>query len=376
MLKRYGVGVRTYLDHAATSPLRPAVGEVLAEALLAGGNPSSLHRTGQHARRRLEEAREELAAAVGAEPSEVVFTSGGSEADTLAVLGSRWARPERPRLLISAVEHPAVAEARAHGAELLGVDDEGRVLAEEVEMLDPLVALVSVMHVNNETGTRQPIREWAEHAHRVGAWFHTDAVQALGHVLVDFHDSGADLMSLSAHKIGGPVGIGALLVRRGTAVAPLGLGGRQEGRLRSGTQPVALAQAFAAATTMATAGLEQEAARLTGLRDRLRGLCLALGGQLNGAQDAAPHIVNVTFPGTRAEDLLFLLDEAGIDAAAGAACRAGVQAPSEVLLAMGRDEAAAAAALRFSLGHDSTGADITRLGEVLPGILGRARTAK
>ncbi|MDO5065776.1 MAG: cysteine desulfurase family protein [Propionibacteriaceae bacterium] len=369
--------MRTYLDHAATSPLRPEVAEVLAEALQLGGNPSSLHRTGQLARRRLEEAREELAAAVGADPSEVVFTSGGSEADTLAVLGAGRARPERSRLLISAVEHPAVAESRGHGAELLPADPEGRVCPREDDPLDEQVTLVSVMHVNNETGTIQPIDRWVEQAHRVGAWFHTDAVQALGHLPVHFHDSGADLMSLSAHKIGGPVGIGALLVRRGLTLAPLGLGGRQEGRIRSGTQPVALAMAFAAAATVATTGLVPQAARLGELRDRLRRLCLDLGGQLNGAADAAaPHIVNVTFPETRSQDLLFLLDQAGIDASAGAACQAGVQGPSRVLLAMGRDEMAASSALRFSLGHDSTAADLVQLAEALPEALQRARAAR
>ena len=368
--------MRTYLDHAATSPLRPVAGEALSDALQLCGNPASLHRSGQLARRRLEEAREEIAAAAGADPGEVVFTSGGSEADTLAVLGSRRARPERPRLVISAVEHPAVAEARAHGSEVIPVDGEGRVLDDGVQLLDEEVALVSVMQVNNETGTQQPIQQWADHAHRVGAWFHTDAVQAFGHVPFHFHDSGADLVSLSAHKIGGPVGVGALLVRRGIAVAPLGLGGRQEGRLRSGTQPVALAQAFAAAATAATTTLMQEMRRLTAMRDRIRDLCTGLGGELNGAADAAPHIVNVTFPGTRAQDLLFLLDEAGIDAAAGSACRAGVQGASQVLLAMGRDEVAATAALRFSLGHSSTEADLVQLAEVLPVILSRARWAK
>lgn len=364
--------VRTYLDHAATSPLRPEVGEMLLAALLKGGNPSSLHRTGQLARRDLEEAREELAEAVGADPGEVVLTSGGSEADTLAVLGASRARPERRRVLISAVEHPAVAEARGHGAELLPVDAEGRVSAAATELLDDRVALVSVMQVNNETGTIQPVGQWADHAHGVGAWFHTDAVQAFGHVPVHFHDSGADLMSLSAHKIGGPVGIGALLVRRGLPLVPVGLGGGQEGRVRSGTQPVALARAFARAATLATAALAGETDRLTGLRDDIRDLVVGLGGQLNGADGAAPHIVNVTFPGTRAQELLLLLDEAGIDAASGAACRAGVQGPSEVLLAMGRDEEAATSALRFSLGHSSTAADVAHLAAVLPGILHRA----
>lgn len=368
--------MRTYLDHAATSPLRPSARQALLAALDEWGNPASPHRTGQRARRLLEEAREELAEAVGAHPSEVVFTSGGSEANTLALLGSRSARPERPRCLVSAVEHPAVLTLRALGAEVLPVDAEGVVVPTSLTASEDTVAVVSVMMVNNETGAIQPIADVAERAHASGAWFHSDAVQGLGHVPVRFADTGADLLSLSAHKIGGPVGVGALLVRRGIRLRAAGLGGGQEGGVRSGTQTVALARAFAAAATEAVATLRQEMPRLTRLRDAIRALVLQHGGTLNGPERAAPHIVNASFPGVRAQDLLLLLDEAGIDATAGAACRAGVRGPSEVLLAMGRDEATAASSVRFSLGHTSGEADVTHLAEALPRVLDRARGAR
>lgn len=340
------------------------------------GNPASPHRTGQRARRRLEEAREELAEAVGAHPNGVVFTSGGSEANTLALLGSRGARPERHRCLVSAVEHPSVLKARDLGAEIVPVDAEGVVVPACLPELDPTVAVVSVMLVNNETGATQPIADVADRAHACGAWFHSDAVQGFGHVPLHFADSGADLMSLSAHKIGGPVGIGALIVRRGIRPRAVGLGGGQEGGVRSGTQTVALARAFAAAAAEAVTSLTEEMPRLSRLRDVIRSLVLQHGGTVNGPDRAAPHIVNASFPGVRAQDVLLLLDERGIDVAAGAACRAGVRGPSEVLLAMGRDEATAASSVRFSLGHTSTAADVARLAEVLPDVLRQARGAR
>lgn len=364
--------MRTYLDHAATSPLCLVARERLVEALEALGNPSASHRSGQLARRRLEEAREELADAVGAAPSEVVFTSGGSEADSLALLGSRYARPERPRLLISAVEHAAVAGARRFGAEVLPVDGDGHVLAEGLGQITDDVTVVSIIKVGNETGVVQDLDPWVERAHGRGAWVHTDAVQALGHVPVDFRGDGVDLMSLSAHKVGGPVGIGALLVRRGVTLAPAGLGGEQEGGIRSGTQSVALATAFAAAASQAVRELADEAPRLAGLRDRIRDVVAAAGGVLNGAGEAC-HIVNASFPGARSQELLLLLDQAGIDASAGSACRAGVSAPSDVLLAMGLGVEHAGSALRFSIGRTSTATDVARLAAVLPGVVERSR---
>jgi len=365
-----------FLDHAATSPLRPEALEAFVEASRIVGNASSLHRSGQRARAALEEAREELAAAVGAHPSEVILTSGGSEADTIAVLGGWAARRDAglPRCLVSAVEHPAVADAVARGAEVLPVDGDGLVdLGRAATLVDASVGLVSVQWVNNETGVVQPLAAVRSLAR--DTWLHSDAVQALGHVPVDFAASGLDLMSLSAHKVGGPVGIGALLARRETTPAAVGLGGGQERGVRSGTSPVALAAAFARAASLAVDELATEAGRLVDLRDRIVALVVGLGARLNSREGGAPHIVNATFDGVRADDVLFLLDQLGVYASVGSACRAGVHQPSEVLLAMGRSLEDATSSLRFSLGHTSTGADVEALEVALPQALDRARGA-
>ncbi|MBK7821256.1 MAG: cysteine desulfurase [Tessaracoccus sp.] len=377
-----------YFDHAATSPLRREALEAWTEAAGVVGNPSSLHRPGQRARAVLEEAREEMASAVGAHPSEVIFTSGGSEADTIAVLGGWQARrAERPRCLVSAVEHPAVLGAVARGAEVIPVASSGVLGLEVVErMVDEVVGVVSVMAVNNETGVVQPVDEIARLAASAGAWMHSDAVQALGHMPVDFAASGLDMMSLSAHKIGGPVGIGVLLARRDVVPRAVGLGGGQEREVRSGTVPVALAAAFARAASLAVAELADEALRLMALRNRIAGMVLAVGGRLNSLHalppdrhgcrpDGAPHIVNVTFDGVRADDLLFLLDQRSVHASVGSACRAGVHQPSEVLLAMGRTADEATQSVRFSLGWTSTEADVDLLAAALPDALARARAA-
>lgn len=366
-----------YLDHAATSPLRPEALAAWTEAAGIVGNPSSLHRPGQRARAVLEEAREELADAVGAHPTEVVFTSGGSEADTIAVLGGWEARrAERPRCLVSAVEHPAVLGAVARGAEAIPVGADGVLdLSAAGRLLDDAVGLASVMAVNNETGIVQPVDEVVRLAARAGTWVHSDAVQALGHLPVDFSASGLDMMSLSAHKIGGPVGVGALLVRREVAPLPVGLGGRQEREVRSGTVPVALAASFARAASLAAAELTAEAPRLAALRDRIAAIAAGVGGRLNSGPDGAPHIVNVTFDGVRADDLLFLLDQRGVHASVGSACRAGVHQPSEVLLAMGRTADEATQSVRFSLGRTSADGDVDLLAAALPEALARARAA-
>ncbi len=364
-----------YLDHAATSPLREQARQVLVAELELLGNPSSTHRAGQRARRRLEEAREELAEALGASPSEVVFTSGGSEADAIALIGSQAARPQRHRVLVSAVEHPAVRGMQARGAQLLPVDSSGIVTDEGWRLVDENTAVVSVMAVNNETGVILPLERLVTTAAAHGAWSHSDAVQALGHIPIQFHASALDLMSISAHKIGGPVGIGALLVKRGIVPAAIGPGGGQEADLRSGTVPVALAASFATAARQAVAELTTESARLSALRDQVCALVLGSGGRINGG-NCAPHIINATFPGLRAADLLFLLDAQGIYASAGSACRAGVQQPSEVLQAMGVELADASASVRFSLGHSTTADDIDYLAQRLPAAVEQARTAR
>lgn len=363
----------TYLDHAATTPMRPEAIDVYLEHASLIGNPSALHRPGQRARRVLEEAREELAEAVGAHPTEVIFTSGGSEADSIAVLGGLAARrEERPRALVSAIEHPAVLGAVRHGARTIPVSRTGVVDVDAARAaMDATVGVVSVMLVNNETGIVQPVDEVAALTEASGAWLHIDAVQALGHLALDFGATPAQLMSLSAHKIGGPVGVGALLCRRDVAPLPIGLGGGQERDVRSGTSAVALAASFARAARLAVANLDAEAARLRGLRDGIAEVCSVAGATLNSSAAGAPHIVNATFPGVAADDLLLLLDHRGIHASVGSACRAGVHQPSEVLLAMGRSLEEAGQTLRFSLGATSSEADVEALADALPEALGR-----
>lgn len=365
-----------YLDHAATSPMRPEAVEAFVEAASLVGNPASLHRPGQRARAALEEAREDLAAAVGAHPSEVIFTAGGSEADTIAVLGGWEARRDdgRTRCLVSAIEHPAVAGAVQRGAEALPVTPAGLLDVEAASgIIDANVALVSVMAVNNETGLVQPVEEVRALAHAAGAWMHSDAVQALGHVPIDFAASSLDMVSLSAHKVGGPVGVGALLARRDVAPRAIGLGGGQERGVRSGTQAVPLAAAFARAARLAVEELGAEAPRLAKLRDQVASIAIGLGARLNSAPDGAPHIVNATFDGVRADALLVLLDQQGVHASVGSACRAGVHQPSEVLIAMGRTVDEASQSLRFSLGRTTTPADIERLAEALTVAVEQAR---
>lgn len=370
--------IRTYLDHAASSPVVPEAAAAMAEWLGRPGNPSSLHASGRAARRALEDARESLAADLGARPADVVLTSGGTEANNLALLGVGGA--ERPELAISAVEHPSVAAVRGRraGVVVLPVRGTGHLdLDRAAALIGERTALVSVMWVNNETGAVQPVSEVARLAHAAGALAHSDAVQAFGHLAVDFAASGLDLLTVSAHKLGGPVGIGALVVRRGVTLAPSGFGGGQEARLRSGTVPVALAAGFAAASRVAASRREEEAARLSVLRDRvIAGAVAAVPGtRANTVESCGPAIVNLTFAGVRADDVLLLLDAAGFDASTGSACTAGVHQPSEVLLAMGRTLDDASASLRFSFGPDSSAETVDALLAVLPGVVERARAA-
>lgn len=380
------VSARSYLDHAASAPMVPEAVVALTAHLGRPGNPASLHSSGRSARRVLEDARDEVAEMLGAQPSEVVFTSGGTEADNLAVQGAWRARPEgriglRERIIRSAVEHPAVADTMDALAgenadvQVCPVDADGvlRLNALGVLLAVPTM-LVSVMWTNNETGSCQPIPEVVAAGHGAGAWVHSDAVQAIGHVPVDFSDSGLDLMSISAHKFGGPVGIGALFVRRELPLRAYAFGGGQERDLRSGTQPAALAAGFAAAVHRAVADLEIESRRLEALAERLRFAVGHWGGVINGRPDS-PAIVNVSFPGARADDVLMLLDAAGIDCSTGSACTAGVHQPSPVLLAMGRGETEARESLRFSFGWNTIAGDLERLEAALPEAVERARQA-
>ncbi|MBX7445395.1 MULTISPECIES: cysteine desulfurase family protein [unclassified Arthrobacter] len=383
-----------YLDHAATTPLSPEALAALTRELARTGNPSSLHASGRRARRAVEDAREALAAAAGAHSSEVIFTSGGTESDNLAVKGLYWSRvaedPARRRILCSAVEHHAVLDTvewleRHEGAEVtwLPVDGDGVLdldaLDAELSREPGTVALVTVMWANNEVGTIQPVRRIVELAHAAGVPVHSDAVQAFGSVPVDFKGSGLDAMSVSGHKIGGPVGVGALLLGRSVKLTPVQHGGGQERDVRSGTLDTASIAAFAAAAETVTAALPAEAARIAALRDRLID---GISGDipeavLRGAvgDGRLPGNAHFTFPGCEGDSLLFLLDLAGIESSTGSACTAGVPRPSHVLLAMGLDEETARGAQRFSLGHSSTEADVDALLAALPGAYARARQA-
>jgi len=358
------------------------------------GNPSSLHGAGRRARRAVEDAREMLAAAAGAHPSEVIFTSGGTEADNLAVKGLFWARhdenPRRTRILCSAVEHHAVMDTvewleRHEGAEAvwLPVDAEGAVQLDAVQrelQRDPdSVALVTVMWANNEVGTIQPVAEIVELASRYGIPVHSDAVQAFGSVPVDFRASGLAAMSVSGHKLGGPVGVGALFLGRAIKLTPVQHGGGQERDVRSGTLDTPAIAAFAAAAEAVTANLDAEGERISRLRDRLiAGVRDAVpDAVLRGApgDDRLPGNAHFTFPGCEGDSLLFLLDLAGVESSTGSACTAGVPRPSHVLLAMGLDEDTARGAQRFTLGHSSTDADVDALLKALPEACSRARQA-
>ncbi|MDV3221648.1 cysteine desulfurase family protein [Intrasporangium sp.] len=388
-----------YLDHAATTPMLPAALAAMTEQLTRVGNASSLHRTGRAARRVVEESRERIAKAIGARPSEVIFTSGGTESDNLAVKGTYWARrdadPARTRLVVSAIEHHAVLDCveflvRHDGAKVTWVEptSDGFVEPEAVRRAieqDPgSVALVSVMWANNEVGTIQDVRSIAAVAHEHDVPFHTDAVQAVGHLPVDFAASGADLLSITAHKLGGPIGVGALVARRDARLVPLSHGGGQERQLRSGTLDTPAIRGFAAAVVAATGALDTEIARLEGLRDQLleRALGLDLGIRPGGYWQAGDHErrvpgnAHLLIDGCDGDSLLYLLDAAGISCSTGSACQAGVPQPSHVLLAMGISEGDARGALRLSLGHTSTQSDVDEVIEALPAAIERARRAR
>ena len=384
-----------YLDHAATTPMLPDAVSALSAELTRTGNPSSLHTSGRAGRRVVEEARERLAGALGARPSEVLFTSGGTEADNLAVKGLFWARrtaePARRRLLVSSVEHHAVLDpafwmAEHAGAEvvLLPVDGDGvldtAALAAELAEHGSRTALVSVMWANNEVGALQPVQEVVALAHRHGVPVHADAVQAVGQVPVDFAASGLDAMTVTGHKLGGPGGIGALVARRGLELTPVQHGGGQERGVRSGTLHAPLAASFAVAAQQAVATMPDFAARVERLRDRLVAAVLERvpGARLRGPAQRSlrlPANAHLTFDGCEGDSLLYLLDSAGIEVSTGSACQAGVPQPSHVLLAMGLTEDEARGALRFSLGHPSVDADVDAVLEALPAAVDRARAA-
>ena len=382
-----------YLDHAATTPMHTEAIEAMTAALATVGNPSSLHTAGRDARRRLEEARESLAARLGARPSEVIVTAGGTDSDNLAVKGIYWARrdgdPKRRRIITTAVEHHAVLDAvgwlaEHEGAEitLLPTEADGSVLPSalrEALTAHADVALVSVMWANNEVGTINPVTELAATAAEFGVPMHSDAVQAVGQLPVDFATSGLSAMSITAHKFGGPTGVGALLLRRDTGCVPLLHGGGQERDVRSGTVDVAGTVAMAAAADISVGSLQESATRLRGLRDALiDGVLRSIDDVvLNGARgdQRLPGNAHFTFRGCEGDSLLMLLDAGGIECSTGSACTAGVAQASHVLLAMGADPELARGSLRLTLGHTSTHEDVEAALRVLPAAVARARQA-
>ncbi len=377
--------------------MRDVAREAWLETSARVGNASSLHGEGRAARAVVEDARERIAAALGAHPTEVIFTSGATEANNLALKGLAWSAPRGARLVTSAVEHHAVLDParwlhrqEGYGLAELPVDDTGVVslaaLRHEVDHAkrrDP-VALIAIQWVNNEVGAIQPLAQVIEAAGEVPV--HSDAAQAVAHLPVDFGASGLTSLAVSAHKLGGPVGVGALLVRRDARLTPVIHGGGQERQVRSGTLDAAGIAAFAAAVDEAVAGREAQAARLGAWRAQLvAGIVAAVpDAVVAGAHPSAspgigeghaPHIVHAVIPGAPAEALLFLLDQAGIAASSGSACTAGVVQSSHVLLAMGHSEARAAQALRLSLGHTSTQDDVEAVLALLPEAVDRARRA-
>ncbi|WP_217547642.1 cysteine desulfurase family protein [Streptomyces sp. GbtcB6] len=382
-----------YLDHAATTPMLPEAAAALTAQLGVTGNASSLHASGRKARRTVEESRETLAEALGARPSEVVLTSGGTEADNLAVKGLYWSRrdadPARTRILASPVEHHAVLDAvhwlgehEGATAEYLPVDTYGRVhpeaLREAIDRNPDDVALATVMWANNEIGTVLPIRELAAVANEFGIPLHSDAVQAFGQIPVDFGSSGLAAMTVSGHKVGGPYGIGALLLGREYTPVPVLHGGGQERHVRSGTLDVPAIASFAVAARLAAERREWFAREIGTLRDALvDAVRTAVPDAILGGDpvDRLPANAHFTFPGCEGDSLLLLLDAQGIECSTGSACTAGVAQPSHVLLATGTDPDLARGTLRFSLGHTSTQADVEAVAKAIGPVVERARAA-
>lgn len=382
-----------YLDHAATTPMLPEALEAYVATARELGNASSLHAPGRSARRRVEEARERVAAALGARPSEVIFTGGGTESDNLALKGIFWARrsaePGRVRLVASEIEHHAVLDAviwlAEHGGaqvSWLPVDQLGRISVEALREICQAhhdeIALVTAMWANNEVGTVQPVAEVAAAADEYHIPVHTDAIQAVGQLPVDFAAAGVAALSVTGHKLGGPVGVGALLLRREVECTPLLHGGGQERDVRSGTLDVPGVVAFAVAVEIAVKSQQEHAAHLAELRDELvaRVRQAVPDAVYNGdPHHRLPSNAHFSFPGCEGDALLLLLDAQGIACSTGSACSAGVAQPSHVLLAMGAQECVARSSLRFTLGYPTTRADIDALVAVLPAAVERARGA-
>ena len=378
---------RVYFDHNATTPVHPAVADAMAKVLRDDfGNPSSVHQFGQRAKAAIDQARSAVAALIGADATEVVFTSGGTESDNFAIRGVAEALDagRRRRLIATTIEHEAVLNTlkalarRGRPTTLLPVDASGIVAPDALrEALTDDTALVSVMHANNEIGTIQPVAELARLAHEQGALFHTDAVQTAGKVAVDVRTLEPDLLSISAHKFYGPKGVGALWVRRGLRLQPILTGGKHERNRRAGTENVAGIVGMGVAATLAAAKIDEEARRVSALRDRLEeGVLRAVPGTaINGARSArVPNTTNISFDRVEAESLLIALDLEGVAVSTGSACSSGTLEPSHVLKAMGFPPHRTQNSIRFSLGNANTEADVDRVVAILPGIVEKLRS--
>lgn len=378
--------VRAYLDHNATTPVDPAVADAVDRAMREEfGNPSSVHVYGQRAKALLDRARHSVATLVGGDPSEVVFTSGGTEADNFALRGAAEAieLTGRKHVIASAIEHEAVLQTvkalarRGWRVTLLPVTGEGLVAPETLaSAIEPDTSLVSIMHANNEIGSVQPIRELCALTHAHKALFHTDAVQSAGKIPMDARVLGVDLLSISAHKFYGPKGVGALWIKRGTRLASAMTGGRQERNRRAGTENVPAITGLQVAADLALAKMETESPRLAALRDRLEAKILSTvtGTARNGRADGrVPNTTNISFDGIEAESLLIALDLEGVAVSTGSACSSGTLEPSHVLKAMGLPLHRTQNSIRFSLGASNTDEEIDRVAALLPGIVQRLR---
>ena len=378
--------MRIYLDHNATTPLAPSVADAMAQAMREDfGNPSSVHYFGQRAKRRVDDARSAVAALLGGTPAEVVFTSGGTEADNLALRGAAEARAAsgRRHLIASAVEHEAVLNTLkaltrlGWRTTLLPVDASGIVSpAALADLIDDETAVVSVMHANNEIGTLQPVTDLAAIAHEHGALFHTDAVQSTGKLPIDLSALGVDLLSLSGHKFNGPKGVGALWIRRGVRLSAIQTGGRHERNRRAGTENVPALAGLGVAADLASRTLREHASRFATLRDRLEAGILGgvSGAVVNGDRARrVPNTSNISFDGIEAESLLIALDLEGIAVSTGSACSSGTLEPSHVLRAMGLPHQRVQSSIRFSLGAGNTVEQIDRVIVELPAIVHRLR---
>lgn len=377
---------RIYLDHSATTPTDPEVAELMMKYYVESyGNPSSVHSFGREVRKGIEEARTQVASLIGAEPKEIIFTSGGTEADNLAIQGAAKAQLKKGKHIItSAVEHHAVLDPceylAKNGFELtvVPVDSEGLVSVEDVRnAIRPDTILISIMHANNEVGAIQPISEIGQIAREKGIVFHVDAVQSLGKLPINVKEMNIDLLTISSHKIYGPKGVGALYIRKGIRVSPLVLGGGQERRIRSGTENAPGVVGFGKACELAGIRMEEEHKKLVYLRDKLlKGITSSISDvKVNGplGEKRLANNVNVSILFVEGESLLLSLDMLGIAASSGSACTSGSLDPSHVLLAMGLSHEVAHGSLRFSLGRQNTEAEIDYLIAELPKIVNRLR---